>query len=209
MAYYTTDKFEERNDLTLNSTDFPTTSLVQEWIDESTEDINSELNRDFDVDDYEDLLPITQTSDVLFVNNPPINTLTQVYYNSSYNPIETPVWEEIDSVIMDSNGGVVKVNDTQPFRVGSVFKVSYNGGYSEVPVNVQKLCRLLVQREYINTQLQQEIGDSTLTSIASIRVSEKGANGMKLQLERLDKDIENAWAKLKNNSYVGTYQGMY
>jgi len=211
MAYMTTSDFESRNDITLNSTDFPTTALVQEWIDDTTSEINGEIGRTFDKGEVTDSLPVEQSTQVFFIKSPPIDTSESfsAVYNSTYSEFETPTWTNATISVVDASIGAVKFNTPQAYRSGDAVKITYTGGYDTVPYTVKKLCRLIVQREYTDTQLQQEIGDATVTSIASIRVSEKSASGMKLQLERLDKKIESAWEDLKSQHYIGTFEGMY
>jgi len=211
MAYYTKELFAENNDITLSTTTFPKITTVERWISEATDVIDRELGRNFDKDDYTETIGLTQSSDVFFISNPPINTPypTTASINTTYSQFETDSFEDISVSVVDAKVGAVKVQTYQQWRTGGMLEITYNGGYDTVPSNVSELCRLLVQRKYIDTQIQQEAGDSTTTSIDTIRVSQNSASSQRLKLDRLDEQIKKAWEDLGVSGFIGIYEGMY
>ena len=211
MAYYTKELFASNNDIVLDTTTFPTISKVEEWIADATELIDSKLKRNFDKGDYSEEIGLSQSSDVFFVKNTPINTPypTTARIKTNHSNFETPAWEDIDVFVIDAEVGAVKVKQYQQWRSGTILSIDYNGGYDTPPAKIKKLCRLLVQREYIDTQIQQEAGDTTTTSIASIRVTQNSATSQALKLSRLDEQIKQAWESLGVSPFIGIYEGMY
>lgn len=204
MAYIDNNYYELREDVTLNNTDFPTITLVQEWAEQATNEIERDLDRKFSRANYVDTLKETQTkvpTQVLFAKNTPIISLTEVtrdvnrdLFNKSH--------EVVDSVVMDSETGMIKIKS--PVSRQEV-KISYEGGYDTIPSDVKYLCYLIIKRIQTDTELRQEIGDDTTTSISSITVRERSASNLKNKLERLDKQIEDLKKQIGERIFLGNY----
>lgn len=205
MNYINTSYYESRQDVTLNDTDFPTTSLVEEWITEASSKIDRDLNKTFEQGTYTYTIissDLKKRTSMLFLPITPISDVTvQIDANSDdFNQSFT----EIENKIMDSELGIIKLR--QPVQLQEV-QVTYTGGYSDVdiPSNVKRLCYLLVLKNKINEEIRQEAGDDTTTSISSITVSERNPNSLQYKLTQLDLEIDKLYEDLGKEVYVGIY----
>ena len=202
MTYIDTTYYETRQDVVLNTTDFPTTALVNDWIAVAELEINKDLKRTFDVGAKSHTIKamqLKQYTDIIFLPDTPISAVS-VTYNSGddFNEVMTAV----DSVVLDADTGMVRLkNGVQQQKVVA----TYTGGFATIPVDVQKLSYLIVVREKTDTELKQELGDDTTTSISSIRVSERSSTGLQSKLDRLDKQIQDLKDKLGSCFFIGMY----
>ena len=206
MAYINTSYYELREDVTLNTTDFPTTALVTEWITQAEDEINDDLGRIFDYAVYTDTITPNRNklpTRTLFAKNTPIDsgeTLTVQYdaNRDNFNPNMTTV----DSVIIDSGTGMI---ETREATCQQKVTIQYTGGYNVIPSEVQYLTYLIVKRIQTDIEIRQEIGDDTTTSISSITVRERTPASLTNKLQRLDEQIKELKEKLGGMFFVGVY----
>ena len=206
MAYIDIDYFEQRQDVTLNDTDFPKEALVTSWITQADEEINKDLGRNFATGNYTLTLQPLQTkvpTYILFLPNTPISGTPIVSVDKARNSF-SPSMQSVSCVVLDSATGMIELSES---ICNQKVVVTYTGGYASnaIPEDVKYLSYLIVCRIKADTEMRQELGDDTTTSISSITVRERSGSNLQTKFDRLDNEIKNLKNKLGEKLFIGFY----
>jgi hypothetical protein len=188
-------------DLSLNDTDYPKRSLVEDWITASEDDIDSYTQKTFDLGTETEVLSPQVTSNTFFLKRTPIVSITSISYNSNGDTF-APTWTALsasDYVIEDANSGLIR---TKEYFFGTKqLQIIYTGGnsVSEIPLLIREICLAMVKKRYFESIIGISSLDTELVSISSIRVVEKSADGLKFAIKSLDTEIKEKLRKLSSN----------
>lgn len=175
---------EIRADTAFSSTTTPTLASVQNWIEEESKMIEIKSGQVFGSTVESSIYFDYDGSGIFRVPKTPVISITGLEYNVNSNNT-TSSWVTLqdgygynyltykDEGEVEFIGGANATNKVSPIAGKKNIRLTYTYGYSSTPLEIQKLCSLLVAKRVIltliNSQGNTEGGD---IQVGTIRVSD-------------------------------------
>jgi hypothetical protein len=139
---------------------------LEMYINMATDFIENYCQRRFKTGNYVDEVYSGDGSDSLVLKNYPITALTSIQKNTAYN--NSSNWETVstEDYFYDSLSGVVE--NIGRFTIGrNNFKITYAGGYTTIPYDLQYACMVIVEAMYRKKKsggvISESLGDHSVT----------------------------------------------
>ena len=190
---------------TLNETDDPKLSVVDEWITEAEDTIDKRSFQRWDLHTVVDELvsPKYQTN-TFSLKIRPIVKISSVYYQTGDEWTNNWVLMDTDDYrITDAN--LSRIRTKEYFWMEDALKVTYVAGYEEIPSWLKSLTILEVQKIHIMSRLGISAADSENISVAVIRITDKSDKSLVFKLKGLDAEIEERYSKLGKSNKSAVY----
>lgn len=152
---YTTANLVEaeiRAENAFSSSTIPTLAQVQTWIQESSHEIEVLTNNVYTSTVVTEAVFDYDGSGIFRIPNRPLLSVEKVEYNSA-GITETPVWNEVatNNYLTYLNEGEIDFTGYFPASGKKKLRLSYTYGQTSTPLNVQRLCTLMVADRVIST----------------------------------------------------------
>lgn len=169
--------------------------FVEQAALEIEEKVKNFLNRDLEVLDYAELYDGTD-SPGLILNQYPINSVSKI---EVYDGLDgnTEVWDELTQGtdyerLIIPTGKFILLMDGLNFPIGMQnIRVTYNAGYSAIPLEIQQACKKLMLLYYGQIKKTKSLG---ISSVSQSNVASGTTTYDKDEEAKIFKDIE----KFKN-----------
>ncbi len=184
---------------TTNSTTSPTSDKIQQWIEGAETELDALTKNQWDTHTVTDeILDINNSTNILYTKHSPIVSITSISQNTGSE--FSPSWSTISSSkykILNANTG--KILFDSYYWNPRTLKITYVAGYQTIPTLVKELALLLVNKRYIDNKLKQAASDTSVISVASIRIMDNSAQTLKYRIEGLDREIKDKIALLSKS----------
>ena len=190
------------DDLELGSTSSetsPTSEKIQMWIEGAEAELDALTKTRWDTHTVTDeMLEINNSTNIIYTSKSPIVSITSISRNTGSEFSQS--WSLINSSkykILNLNTGKILM-DSYYWEPRSL-KATYVAGYATIPTLVKELALLLVNKRYIDNKLKQSAVDTSVISVASIRIMDNSSQTLRYRLEGLDKEIKDKLALLSKS----------
>lgn len=200
---------ELRTTTAFSSSTTPTLTTCEQWISEASAEINRLSGDVFGATTYIQEFDLDGQC-VIQTRHSPIISVTSLLYNqnplgSSSGTSYLAMTEDTHFTVYKDTGEIVWLPNFSPVDGRKRVKVTYKGGYLEVPAYIQTLCVKMVAERVLSSLLNSNVNegsDGGSISVGSISIVEPGAYGVQ-NFRRLQNDV----AESKKALAVGT--GVY
>ena len=184
---------------TTNSETSPTSDKIQQWIEGAEAEVDALTKNQWDTHTVTDeILDINNSTNILYTKHCPIVSITSISQNTGSE--FSPSWSTISPSkykILNANTGKILFDGY--YWNPRTLKITYDAGYTTIPTLVKELALLLVNKRYIDNRLKQAASDTSVISVASIRIMDNSAQTLKYRIEGLDREIKDKIALLSKS----------
>lgn len=200
---------ELRAAIPFSTTTSPTLADIEEWIVESSADVNRIAGRVYGSTPYTETYDYSGT-EVLVLKNAPLISVTEVAQsltplgNSTYALTDVKT-ENTDFAVYTDEGEIEIISSWSPTYGLKTIKVTYVAGYAEIPKDIQALTTKKVTKRVIDTLLSKDVNEKKSgksVSVGSISIVKPADFGV-AQYKTLSDSIN----ELENSTLTGT--GVY
>ena len=181
---------------TTNSETSPTSDKIQQWIEGAEAEVDALTKNQWDTHTVTDeILDINNSTNILYTKHCPIVSITSISQNTGSE--FSPTWSVISSSkykILNANTGKILFDGY--YWNPRTLKITYIAGHTTIPTLVKELALLLVNKRYIDNKLKQAASDTSVISVASIRIMDNSAQTLKYRIQGLDREIKDKIALL-------------
>lgn len=175
--------FEDYTQQTFDNNTTPTSTFLNQLIDDSEAEINDTTGRKWDLQTYTDEIYDSPESEVL-LENTPVQTVTSVKDKDG-----TVLTEGYDNDYIVDGDFIVFKGKSVPERI----QVTYNAGWSPVNTNVKMLATLLTIKKLKQGESYAQDNTEAITVGPISITSELSMN----TVLNLDSDIDYYWKKVR------------
>mgnify|MGYP007071591408 CR=1 FL=1 len=222
-VYYTTPglvQSELRASTTFSTSTIPTLAQLNTWIDEESRIIESITDEVYTTTIVSNVYVDYDGDSILRFPHTPLISISKVEYNTA-SAGNTPSWVEFSEgddknyLAYLNHGEIEFVNGTQrtvtniPLPGKKKFRLSYTYGYSNIPLDIQRLATLMVTKRVImsllNSQSSSEGGNIQIGTISITDPTSYGINYLKSLNNEIDELLSKTGRKFSTHRQWRVY----
>lgn len=210
---------ETRATTSFSTSTTPTLKQVNDWIEEESTIIEQRTNMVFSVNTDSSVLVDYDGSGTLRFPKQPLVSITSVEYNvnslgvaaswitleEGYDKNYITYNDEAEIVFISGTNATNKVT---PKAGNQRFRLTYNYGYEETPLEIQRLCTLAVSKRVVNSLMfSQSNTEGGTIQVGTIRISDPSNfgqgwfNSVNNEIAQLYNDIGKGFKTFRTSRY--------